>query len=131
MATVDVVDLWSEGDNRFEEDPPNAVLAFFEPGDEAPEDAVVVIQDPRLETAISATRSSRLRAPVFIDPVGRPLSPVCACGVRRRERRRARRRISGAVPRDVRFPTKAGLASQMRRALVFAPHAGVPKRRSD
>ena len=44
MTTVDFVDLWAEGDNNFEEDPPNAVLAFLEPSGEAPEDAVVVLQ---------------------------------------------------------------------------------------
>ncbi len=49
MTTADFVDLWGEGDNSFQEDPPNAVLAFLEPGDNAPEDAVVVIQQPRLE----------------------------------------------------------------------------------
>ena len=46
MATNDFVDLWGEGDNSFEEDPPNAVLAFLEPGDDVPEDAVIVIQVP-------------------------------------------------------------------------------------
>jgi hypothetical protein len=30
---------------------------------------------------------------LFVDPFGRPLSPVSVCGVRRRERRRVRRRI--------------------------------------
>jgi hypothetical protein len=30
---------------------------------------------------------------LFIDPFGRPLSPVSVCGVRRRERRRTRRRF--------------------------------------
>jgi hypothetical protein len=29
MTTSDFVDLWDEGDNSFEEDPPNAVLAFL------------------------------------------------------------------------------------------------------
>jgi len=49
MTTADFVDIWAEGDNSFQDDPPNAVLAFLEPGDNAPEDAVVVIQHPRLE----------------------------------------------------------------------------------
>jgi hypothetical protein len=49
MATADFVDLWSEGDNSFETDPLNAVLSFLEPGDAVPEDAVVVIRDPRLD----------------------------------------------------------------------------------
>ena len=102
MATVDFVDLWAEGDNSFEEDPPNAVLAFLEPGDDVPEDAVVVIQQPRLENGHLSYSIEKLEGTVpaeagpvtlFIDPFGRPLSPVSVCGVRRRERRRERRRI--------------------------------------
>ena len=101
MTTVDFVDLWAEGENSFEEDPPNAVLAFLEPGDEAPEDAVVVIQQPRLENGELSYSIKTLEGTVptqagpvtlFIDPFGRPLSPVSVCGVRRRERRRDRRR---------------------------------------
>ncbi|HLN05251.1 MAG TPA: hypothetical protein VK217_03150 [Acidimicrobiales bacterium] len=102
MSTADFVELWSEGDNSFEEDPPNAVLAFLEPGDEVPEDAVVVIQEPRLEDGQLTYSIESLEGtlptqagPVtlFIDPFGRPLSPVSVCGVRRRERRRERRRF--------------------------------------
>jgi hypothetical protein len=102
MSTASFVELWSEGHNSFEEDPPNAVLAFLEPGDEVPEDAVVVIQEPRLEDGHLTYSIESLEGtppkeagPVtlFIDPFGRPLSPVSVCGVRRRERRRERRRI--------------------------------------
>ena len=101
MTTADFVDLWAEGDNSFEEDPPNAVLAFLEPGDQVPEDAVVVIQQPRLEDGHLSYSIETLEGTVptqtgpvtlFIDPFGRPLSPVSVCGVRRRERRRDRRR---------------------------------------
>jgi hypothetical protein len=101
MATSDFVDLWGEGDNSFEEDPPNAVLSFLEAGDQAPEDAVVVIQQPRLENGSLSYTIETLEGTVptqtgpvtlFIDPFGRPLSPVSVCGVRRRERRRDRRR---------------------------------------
>ena len=101
MTTVDFVDLWAEGDNNFEEDPPNAVLAFLEPGADAPEDAVVVLQQPRLENGELSYSIETLEGTVptqtgpvtlFIDPFGRPLSPVSICGVRRRERRRDRRR---------------------------------------
>ena len=102
MATADFVELWAEGDNSFEEDPPNAVLAFLEPGDQVPEDAVVVIQEPRLEDGHLTYSIEPLEGTVpaqagpvtlFIDPFGRPLSPVSVCGVRRREARRERRRI--------------------------------------
>src|SRR5947209_18751048 len=35
MSTVDFRELWGAGDNSFEDVPPNAVLAFLEPGDQA------------------------------------------------------------------------------------------------
>ena len=102
MATTDFVDLWGEGENSFETDPPNAVLAFLEPGEDTPADAVVVIRQPRLSDGrlsysievlegVLPERSGPVT--LFIDPFGRPLSPVSVCGVRRRERRRMRRRI--------------------------------------
>jgi len=102
MATSDFVDLWGEGANSFKEDPPNAVLAFLQPGDDAPEDAVMVIREPRLEDGQLSYAIEPLEGDVpaqsgpitlFIDPFGRPLSPVSVCGVRRRERRRDRRRF--------------------------------------
>ena len=102
MATSDFVELWGEGANSFEEDPPNAVLAFLQPGDDAPEDAVVVIREPRLEDGQLSYAIELLEGNVparsgpitlFIDPFGRPLSPVSVCGVRRREQRRDRRRF--------------------------------------
>lgn len=100
MTTADFVELWGAGENSFEEDPPNAVLAFLEPGDQAPEDAVVVIQQPRLgdgelsysiQTLDGAVPATTGPVTLFIDPFGRPLSPVSVCGMRRREMRRERR----------------------------------------
>jgi hypothetical protein len=103
MTTADFVDLWAVGDNSFEADPPNAVLAFLEPGGDVPEDAVVVLKAPNLDEAGDLAYSIEVlegtvpahTGPVtlFIDPFGRPLSPVSVCGVRRRSRRRARRRF--------------------------------------
>jgi hypothetical protein len=90
---------WAAGDNSFADNPPNAVLSFAEPGDRLPEDAVVVIQDPRLDgdaltysikvidgTVPAATGPCAL----FIDPLGRPLSPVSVAGMHRRAVRRGR-----------------------------------------
>lgn len=100
LTTSDFVDLWGTGENSFEADPPNAVLAFSQPGEAVPGDAVVVIKDPKLqdgqlfygievlEGTVPATGGP---VTLFIDPLGRPLSPVSVCGVRRRERRRMRR----------------------------------------
>ena len=102
MSTADFVDLWAIGDNSFETDPPNAVLAFLKPDADAPDDAVVVLKQPNLDGAGDLAYSIEVlegtvpthTGPVtlFIDPFGRPLSPVSVCGVRRRERRRMRRR---------------------------------------
>jgi hypothetical protein len=100
MATADFVDLWGEGANSFEKDPPNAVLAFLQPRDDAPKDAVVVLHEPLLGNGQLTYGIERLEGDIpaqsgpvtlFIDPFGRPLSPISVCGIRRRERRRARR----------------------------------------
>ncbi len=100
MKTADFVDLWAIGDNSFETDPPNAVLSFLEPGANVPDDAVVVLTAPNLSGDGDLSYSINVlegtvpahTGPVtlFIDPFGRPLSPVSVCGMRRRERRRAR-----------------------------------------
>jgi hypothetical protein len=102
MTTEEFVDLWAAGENSFEADPPNAVLSFLEPGADVPDDTVVVLTEPRLsdgalsysvdvlEGALPATGGP---VTLFIDPFGRPLSPVSVCGVRRRQRRRMRRRM--------------------------------------
>jgi hypothetical protein len=90
---------WAEGDNSFADNPPNAVLSFAEPGDRLPEDAVVVIQDPHLDRDALTYRIKVLDGTVpaatgpcalFIDPLGRPLSPVSVAGMHRRARRRGR-----------------------------------------
>jgi hypothetical protein len=100
LTTADFVDLWGAGENSFEVDPPNAVLAFIEPGEAVPGDAVVVISAPRLDDGQLSYAIEVLEGTVpatggpvtlFIDPLGRPLSPVSVCGVRRRQRRRMRR----------------------------------------
>ena len=100
VTAEDFVSLWGEGENSFAEDPPNAVLAFLEPGDDVPEDVVVVLRDPMLQGDSLAYACDLLEGTppftsgpcsLFIDPLGRPLSPVSIAGVHRRSRRRARR----------------------------------------
>lgn len=100
VATADFVGLWGEGENSFAEDPPNAVLAFLEPGDDSPEDAVVVLRDPKgsdgtisyaIEVLEGSVPASTGPVSLFIDPLGRPASPGSVAGVHRRQRRRRRR----------------------------------------
>ncbi len=96
------VDEWGEGENSFAEDPPNAVLSFLEDGDTVPEEVTIVIRDPKLDgdtltykvEVLDGTLPAKAGpCSLFIDPFGRPLSPVSAAGIHRRDRRRDRRRF--------------------------------------
>lgn len=97
VTTKQFADQWSDGDNSFASDPPNAVLSFVDPGGDRPEDCVVVLSEPAvdsdsiryaIEVLEGSVPSSSGPCTLFIDPVGRPLSPVSVAGMRRRERRR-------------------------------------------
>src|SRR4249920_1175361 len=100
MHTRKFVNEWGEGENSFAEDPPNAVISFLEEGDTVPEEVTMVIRDPQmtgdtltykvevLDGTLPATAGP---CSLFIDPFGRPLSPVSAAGIHRRHRRRDRR----------------------------------------
>ena len=99
LTTQKFVEEWGEGENSFADDPPNAVISFVEKGDQTPEDAIVVLKDPQLEgdqlTYTVDMLEGSLPAKgelvsVFIDPFGRPLSPVSLAGINRRQRRRGR-----------------------------------------
>ena len=97
LTTKKFVEEWDLGENSFAADPPNAVISFVEVGDETPEDAIVVLKDPRIEGDSLTYTVDMLEGSlppkgelvsVFIDPFGRPLSPVSVAGMRRRQRRR-------------------------------------------
>jgi hypothetical protein len=100
LSARQFVDEWDKGENSFAADPPNAVISFLETGDETPEDAIVVLKDPRLageditysvEVLEGSLPAEAESCSVFIDPFGRPLSPVSLAGMNRRARRRGRR----------------------------------------
>jgi hypothetical protein len=112
IGTDEFVAIWTEGEDSFANDPPNAVLAFIEGGKKAPNDVVVTITEPRLEAYDLSYAMSVLegRLPkhasgctLFIDPFGRPLSPVSIAGMRRRSNRRARRRVALAPSTRLRW----------------------------
>ncbi len=97
LSSRKFVDQWGEGEDSFAQDPPNAVLSFLEDGDEVPEEVTMTISDPQLEgDTLTYTvdildgmlPASSGPCSLFIDPVGRPLSPMSVAGVRRRQRRR-------------------------------------------
>jgi hypothetical protein len=99
VTTQEFVDTWAKGDDSFKDDPPNAVLSVLH-GTEA-KDIVVVLKKPRLEGNLLAYDVEVLdgdkvvhggNSALFIDVIGRPLTPVSIAGGRRRVRRRTRRR---------------------------------------
>jgi hypothetical protein len=100
MPTRRFIEFWGQGENSFAADPPNAVLSFAEPGDQQPEEVVVTIEEPHMDgdsltyevTVIDGKLpTSTGPCALFVDPLGRPLSPVSLAGMNRRGRRRRRR----------------------------------------
>ena len=99
IPSEDFLSSWGEGDNSFAEDPPNAVLSMFTK-DEV-HDVVVVLRDPVLEgnqwsynvdILDGEMPASGGASSLFIDTVGRPMTPVSVAGAHRRGRRRGRKR---------------------------------------
>jgi hypothetical protein len=104
IGTSDFVSLWDEGDDSFADDPPNAVLSFIGRDSGVLRDVVIEIDEPILtnhdlsyEAGVldGALPSAAGECTLFIDPFGRPLSPMSVAGMRRRTRRRTRRRVAG------------------------------------
>jgi hypothetical protein len=97
LTSKKFVDQWGEGEDSFAEDPPNAVVSFLEDEDEVPEEVTMTISDPQIEgntltykvNVLDGTLPAKAGpCSLFIDPIGRPLSPMSVAGVRRRQRRR-------------------------------------------
>jgi len=101
VTTEEYVDSWGKGDNSFEQDPPNAVLSILDKPE--PQDIAVILYAPRLEgkdlvynvevldgnAAVTGEASA-----LFIDVIGRPLTPLSVAGVARRTTRRTVRRVA-------------------------------------
>jgi hypothetical protein len=81
------VELWESGPNSFAVDPPNAVLSFLDEDGGSPDDAVVVLREPKLEDdtlmydveILDGTLPPKYGpCALFIDVFGRPLTPVAS-----------------------------------------------------
>ncbi len=102
MHTDDFIDDWQKGTGKesFHADPPNGTLSVFTEDEIV--DVVLTLKNPRMadgnliyDIAVLEQDNPIPSGPVslFIDPIGRPLSPGSIAGVRRRTRRRTRRRM--------------------------------------
>ena len=99
IPSEEFLDSWGEGDNSFADDPPNAVLSTFT--EDEINDVVVVLSEPALHGDQMSYNVDILdgempegggASSLFIDTIGRPLTPVSVAGCHRRGRRRGRRR---------------------------------------
>lgn len=96
MSTARFVPFWSDGPDSFQSDPPNADVSIIEDG--KLRQTVVELMDPVLSGEdLSYTvkliqgemPESGAEVSLFIDIIGRPLTPVSVAGVDRRAFRRA------------------------------------------
>jgi hypothetical protein len=91
--TSRIVDDWSKGSDNFAQDPPNATVSGFSKDGARVKDAVVVLKNPKLEGDRLTFDVDVLEgdlsgadgaASLFIDIIGRPLTPLSFAGVARR-----------------------------------------------
>ena len=91
--TSHIVEDWATGSDNFAKDPPNATVSAFSKNGSTIRDAVVVLKTPKLEgdrlTFDVEVLEGNLTgadgaAAVFIDIIGRPLTPLSFAGVARR-----------------------------------------------
>ena len=99
--TEDFVAEWAVGDDNFASSPPNATLSILIGAE--PQEIVLVLKSPKLENNVltyqvevleGAKKASGDAASLFIDTLGRPMSPGSVAGVHRRKRRRRVRRVT-------------------------------------
>jgi len=95
MLTEAFVPFWSEGDDSFEQDPPNADLSVLDGGQD--KNVVLTLHEPSLQGRDLSYRVDLLEgeppatggaASLFIDIIGRPITPVSFAGANRRMWRR-------------------------------------------
>jgi len=91
--TSRIVEDWSKGHDNFSQDPPNATVSVFTKDGVGVKDAVVVLKSPKLEGDRLTFDVDVLEgeldgadgaASLFIDIIGRPLTPMSYAGVARR-----------------------------------------------
>jgi hypothetical protein len=99
LTSEEFVGSWDKGKDSFASNPPNAALSIFHT--DGVSDVVVELTEPVLKgdqlTYTVAILDGDMPATggpssLFIDTIGRPLSPVSVAGARRRDRRQDRRR---------------------------------------
>jgi hypothetical protein len=95
--TKHIIEDWAKGAGNFAKDPPNATVSAFTKDGSGVKDAVVVLKSPKLDgdrltfdvqVLEGDLKGADGAAAVFIDIIGRPLTPLSYAGVARRFARR-------------------------------------------
>ena len=105
LSLEEFLQSWTQRKDNFTTNPPNAVLSVLSGGE--PVDVVVELTKPPRVRGDEMTYAIRIlegEAPktggpsaLFIDVIGRPMTPMSIAGVHRRYRRRAIRRCAAGV----------------------------------
>jgi hypothetical protein len=90
--TTHLLEEWNDGDDSFGKDPPNATVSVLNNDATGVTDAVVVLTEPKLAgdtvtfnvEVLEGSLSGDGPAAIFIDIIGRPLTPLSYAGVARR-----------------------------------------------
>jgi hypothetical protein len=100
ITTREFTDQWATGDDSFEANPPNAVLSILR--EPEPQDITMVLGSPEIvgddlvygvEILDGNAEATGEACSLFIDIIGRPLTPLSVAGVARRTSRRTARRV--------------------------------------
>lgn len=98
--TEDFVAQRGDGENSFAGNPPNAALSILSGAE--PQEIILELMNPRMEKndliydvkiLEGAAAVTGEMVSLFIDPLGRPMTPMSVAGVHRRTRRRVIRAV--------------------------------------
>jgi hypothetical protein len=96
------IGLVADGENSFADNPPNAAVSVIGPRGDVAQAVVTLTEHPSRRGSDITFPMSVIEGDVpaeggttilFIDPIGRPMSPTSVAGAHRRHRRRAIRHV--------------------------------------
>jgi hypothetical protein len=106
-TTQHVIEDWASGSDSFTKDPPNATVSVFSKDGASVRDVVVVLKSPKLagdqltfdvDVLEGDLANADGAAAVFIDIIGRPLTPFSVAGAARRTAYRSAWYARAAAP---------------------------------
>ena len=131
--TANLIEEWSDGNDSFGKDPPNATVSTLNADASGVSDVVVVLKEPKLNGSTLTFNVEVLEgslagdgpAAIFIDIIGRPLTPLSYAGVARRTAYRgafyAGAAVGAAAVARPLLPAAAAVLSATRLRLLSLP----------